>query len=150
MAGEAAKNYATGTNNFETGASIIKNPSEFGSDAIRNLSAPASDGRTLESEEQYGPMIQNAIETQSEVDEHAGAGIYDKAFYELATTNNWSTKKAFEVFVNANKLYWKPDTTFDSGACGVLQAAQDQNYNVQDVAYAFDTVGVDYSQCYLQ
>ena len=147
MAGVTAKNYAYGTEDFQIGAEIIKNPNKFGSNSIRSLSDPASDGYTLDNEDQYQPMIDDSIQNKSEVDEHRAAGIYGKAFYELATTRGWSIRKAFEVFVNANKLYWHPDATFDSAACGVIHAADDQDYNTADVEAAFDSVGVNYSQC---
>ncbi|MBM7074168.1 peptidase M4 family protein [Shewanella sp. 202IG2-18] len=147
MAGEAAKYFAYGKNNFETGEAIVKDPSVIGSNSIRSLKNPSADGHTVDTEPQYRQMIQDAIDNKAEVDEHAGAGIYDKAFYELATSDNWTTRKAFTVFVDANKLYWHKDTTFDCGARGVIQAAGDNGYSVQDVERAFDAVDVDYSHC---
>ena len=157
MAGEAAKNFAYGSNDFETGAAIIKDPQSFGSNSIRSLKNPSQDNHTVDTEPQYQQMIQDSINNKTEVDEHAGAGIYDKAFYELATTNGWSTQSAFEVFVNANKLYWKKNTTFDNGACGVIQAAKDNASDPKDqqqamsaVKHAFDAVEVDYSQCEIE
>ena len=49
--------------------------------------------------------------------------VYNRAFYLLANTSGWQTRKAFEVFVLANRLYWGPNTTFDQG--GGDQAATD-------------------------
>ncbi len=76
------------------------------------------------------------------MDVHYSSGVYNKAFYQLATTNGWDTHKAFDVFVRANQMYWGATTNFNQGACGVQQAASDLGYAVTDVSNAFSTVGV--------
>src|SRR5436190_18333905 len=42
----------------------------------------------------------------------------------------------------ANKNYWTPSSTFNSGACGVETAATDLGYTKADVTAAFSAVGV--------
>src|SRR3546814_3590283 len=76
------------------------------------------------------------------MDVHYSSGVYNKAFCLLAKTTGWDTKKAFQVFALANKVYWNATTTFNSGACGVESAAQDLVYNKSDVTAAFSNVGV--------
>ena len=46
------------------------------------------------------------------------------------------------MFTMANKLYWTASSTFDQGACGVLNAAKDLGYDQAVVKTAFSTVGV--------
>ena len=81
-------------------------------------------------------------------DVEGGAGgpiVYNRAFCTLAKTSGWTTRKAFEVFHDANAVYWAPNETFDGGACGVEQAAADRGYTVNDVVHAFGVVGVSCS-----
>ncbi|MEI4673824.1 M4 family metallopeptidase, partial [Pseudomonas aeruginosa] len=54
----------------------------------------------------------------------------------------WDTRKAFEVFVDANRFYWTATCIYNSGACGVISSAQYRNYSAADVTRAFSTVGV--------
>ncbi|MCV5569570.1 pre-peptidase C-terminal domain-containing protein, partial [Escherichia coli] len=49
------------------------------------------------------------------------------------------------LFTLANQPYWTANSTFDAGACGVVKAAQDMGYNSNDVADAFNQVGVNAS-----
>ena len=127
MAGEAAKYYMNGTNDYEVGADIIK-----GNGALRSMSNPG----------QYGSSVGHASQYTSGMDVHHSSGIYNKAFYLLATTNGWNTKMAFEVMTKANEIYWTATSTFDAGACGVESAAGDYGYNAADVTSAFAAVGV--------
>ncbi|RLV59684.1 peptidase M4 family protein [Parashewanella curva] len=126
MAGEAAKNYARGTNDFLVGLDITKN---YG--ALRYMKTPPLDGYSIDNEDNY---------TGQEM--HSASGIYNKVFYLLATTKGWTTKKAFAAFVYANVLYWTPESTFDSGACGVEDSAKDLHFKSTDVVNAFAQVGV--------
>jgi len=129
MAGEAAEYHTRGQNDFRVGAEIMKSAS-----AIRYMNNPPLDGGSLD----------NAYYFQSNVTEqHHSSGIYNKAFYLLATSPNWNTRKAFEVMVDANRFYWKSEGSFDQGACGVESAASVRGYRVADVTAAFNTVGVN-------
>jgi Zn-dependent metalloprotease len=73
---------------------------------------------------------------------HYSSGVYNKAFCTLAKSSNWNTKKAFEVFAHANEMYWTATSTYNSGACGVENSADDYGYSRSDVVAAFNAVGV--------
>ncbi|HPF73707.1 MAG: pre-peptidase C-terminal domain-containing protein [Lysobacteraceae bacterium] len=132
MAGEAAEYYfkssAGGTNDWKVGADIFK-----GSGALRYMNNPTQDGSSID----------NAADYYSGLDVHYSSGVYNKAFYNLATTSGWGIVKAFKAFARANQNYWTSSSTFNSGACGVETAADDLGYTVADVTAAFDAVGVN-------
>ncbi|TXH39903.1 MAG: hemagglutinin, partial [Burkholderiaceae bacterium] len=81
----------------------------------------------------------------SGLDVHYSSGVYNKAFYLLATKPGWGIRKAFEVMADANRLYWTASSTFNTGACGVEKAAANRGYTVADVTNAFSQVGVSCS-----
>lgn len=128
MAGEAAEYYMKGSNDWLVGAQIFK-----GNGSLRYFEDPARDGKS----------IGHASDYYDGIDVHHSSGVYNRAFYLLANTSGWQTRKAFEVFVLANRLYWGPNTAFNQGACGVTRAATDLGYSVSDVAAAFTAVGVN-------
>lgn len=128
MAGEAAENYMHGSNDWMVGEQIFK-----GNGALRYMDDPTKDGRS----------IAHASDMTSGLDVHLSSGVYNKAFYLLATTNGWTVQDAFGVMLRANNLYWTPSSTFDAGACGVESAATDLGLNSSDVTAAFATVGVN-------
>lgn len=130
MAGEAAENYMKGSNDFLVGSEIFK-----ATGALRYMANPTQDGRSIDNAKNY----------TSSLDVHYSSGVYNKAFYLLATTSGWSTRKAFEVMADANHLYWTANSTFNQGACGVEKAAADRGYQVADVTAAFKGVGVSCS-----
>ena len=127
MAGEAAEYYARGTNDFLVGAEIFKNGT-----ALRYMDDPTKDGRSIGHASKYNDSL----------DVHNSSGVYNKAFYTLAKTTGWNTRKAFEVMAIANDIYWSANSTFNQGACGVEKAATDKGYNKADVTAAFNAVGV--------
>lgn len=127
MAGEAVENFVRGTNDWQVGPEIFK-----ASGALRYMNNPPLDGRSID----------NASRYTSGLDVHYSSGVYNKAFYLLATKAGWSTRKAFEVFADANRLYWTANSTFNQGACGVQTAATNRGYVVADVTSAFAAVGV--------
>ena len=127
MAGEAAEYYMKGTNDWLVGKDIFK-----GSGALRYMNNPPQDGKSID----------NAANFTSTMDVHYSSGVYNKAFYLLATKANWNTQKAFKVFARANDLYWTASTTFNQGACGAETAATDLGYTKADVTAAFTSVGV--------
>ncbi|MFC3552052.1 M4 family metallopeptidase [Lysobacter cavernae] len=128
MAGEAAEFFMNGSNDFLVGAQIFK-----GSGSLRYMANPPQDGRSIDHTSNYSDSV----------DVHYSSGIYNKAFYLIATKPGWDTKKAFQVFAKANMDYWTASSTFNQGACGVETATADYGYNVADVQAAFLTVGVD-------
>ncbi len=127
IAGEAAEYYMKGTNDFLVGAQIFK-----ATGALRYMANPPQDGRS----------IGNAANFTAGMDVHYSSGVYNKAFYTLATKPGWNTQKAFQVFARANDLYWTASTDFNQGACGVQTAATNLGYTVADVTAAFTAVGV--------
>ncbi len=130
MAGEAAEYYMKGTNDWKVGYEIFK-----GTGALRYMDDPTKDGRSID----------NASKYTSSLDVHYSSGVYNKAFYLLATKAGWNTRKAFEVFADANRLYWTANSTFNAGACGVEKAATSRGYTTADVTAAFSAVGVSCS-----
>jgi pseudolysin len=76
------------------------------------------------------------------MDPHLSSGVFNKAFYLLAHQPDWSVAKAFTVMLEANQKYWLPSSTFESAACGVIQAAKDRQWNKQAVVDSFKEVGV--------
>ncbi len=129
QAGEGAKYYMRGTNDFMTGYDIFKDPDG----ALRYLYDPPLDGRSIDHVDDYYPGM----------DVHYSSGIFNKAFYLIATTSaEWGTQKAFNIFVKANMDYWTPNTNFQQGAEGAQDAAADYGYSCQDVADAFAIVGI--------
>lgn len=127
MGGEATEYYWKGSNDFLVGPEIFK-----GSGALRYMANPPQDGASIDNASQY----------TSGLDVHYSSGVYNKAFYLLATKSGWNTQKAFTTFARANALYWTASTTFVSGACGVETAATDLGYTKADVTAAFASVGV--------
>ena len=127
MAGEAAEYFMHGSNDFLVGAQIFK-----GTGALRYMANPPQDGSS----------IGHASNYTSGMDVHYSSGVYNKAFYLLATKAGWNTQKAFQVFARANRDYWTASSTFNQGACGVETAATDLGYTKADVTAAFTSVGV--------
>ncbi|WP_137937309.1 M4 family metallopeptidase [Chitinivorax sp. B] len=127
IAGEAAEFFSRGNNDFLVGADIYK-----GSGALRYMDDPTKDGNS----------IGHAKDYYDGLDVHYSSGVYNKAFYTLAKTTGWGVRKAFEVFVDANMLYWNSTSDYSNGACGVQKAATGRGYSVDDVKNAFKVVGV--------
>ena len=127
MGGEATEYFWKGSNDFLVGPEIFK-----ASGALRYMANPPQDGGSID----------NAADYYSGLDVHYSSGVYNKAFYLLATKPGWDTPKAFKTFARANALYWTPSTTYNSGACGVETAATDLGFTKADVTAAFTSVGV--------
>lgn len=124
--------YATGNTTWDFGRDIMKNEG-----AMRYLDNPKKDGRSIDNMKDF-----DATEA------HGGAGIFNKAFYLIATTKGWDVRKAFNVMVKANMNYWTSSmTTLTEAACGVTSAARDYGYNTADVRVAFVKVGIDTADC---
>ncbi|MBK8284234.1 MAG: M4 family metallopeptidase [Ahniella sp.] len=127
MAGEAAEFFMKGSNDWLVGADIFK-----GTGSLRYMNNPPQDGKSID----------NAANFTSGMDVHHSSGVYNKAFYLLATKAGWDTKKAFQVFARANDLYWTASSTYNQAACGSETAATDLGFTKADVTAAFTSVGV--------
>ena len=101
-------------------------------EALRYFIDPTLDGRSLGHMDDYCQPV----------DVHYNSGIYNRAWYLLTITPGWNVRMSFQVMATANQLYWTPDSTFNDGACGVMQAARDLGYNDADVEAAFNGVGI--------
>lgn len=128
MAGKAAEYYLRGENKWTIGSDITK-----GKAPIRYMDNPDRDGNSIRDIRDFYPAM----------DVHLSSGIFNRLFYKLTTTDDWNTRKAFEVFLNANLHYWEPETDFLQATEGVLQATKDLNYNLEDVLNAAKSVGID-------
>jgi vibriolysin len=128
MAGEAAKYFMTGTNDWQVGESIFK-----GDGALRYMDDPTRDGRSIGQQSDYSAGM----------NVHHSSGVFNKAFYLLAHKAGWNTRKAFEVMTNANKMYWTSNTNWDSAGDGAIDAACDLGYSTDDVKAALASVGVN-------
>jgi pseudolysin/vibriolysin len=127
MGGEATEYYWKGTNDFLVGHEIFK-----GNGSLRYMANPPQDGGSID----------NAADYTSGLDVHYSSGVYNKAFYLLATKTGWDTPKAFKVFARANALYWSASSDYNDAACGVETAAGDLGFTVADVTSALSSVGV--------
>ena len=130
MAGEAAEFYMNGSNDWLVGAQIYKSTG-----ALRYMDDPTKDGRS----------IGHASDYTSGMDVHHSSGVYNKAFYLLANTSGWTTRKAFEIYARANRQYWTANTNWDQAGVGVLDAACDLGYSTADVQASLSAVGVNSS-----
>ncbi len=128
MAGETAEYYMKGSNDWLVGGDIFK----AANGALRYMNNPPLDGRSVDHASQYDPAN----------DTRVNSGIFNKAFYLLATTSGWNTRMAFEIMALANQVYWTAVSTYDEAACGAYKAAGDKGFNQADVTAAFAEVGV--------
>lgn len=132
MAAQAVAYHIHGHSDWKIGASILKSPG-----ALRFLDQPSRDGMSIDRADQYQP----------DMDVHYSSGVYNRLFYLLAHLPNWNPDKAFGVMLKANRDYWTPNETFDSGSCGILSATRDLGLNEDAVMSALDEVMIDYSDC---
>ncbi|MBV8647989.1 M4 family metallopeptidase [Paludibacterium sp.] len=131
MAGEATEYYVKGSNSWLVGNDITK-----GKKPLRYMENPAKDGHSIDKAGDY----------RHGMDPHESSGVYNRAFYLLATSPGWSIRQAFQAFADANRLYWNANSDFNQAACGVIRAAGDRGYDGKAVTAAFAQVGVACSQ----
>jgi vibriolysin len=128
MAGESSEYYSRGSTDYMCGYDIFKSPSG----ALRYLYDPPLDGVSIDHVSQYYEGL----------DVHYSSGVFNKAFYLIATSAGWNTKMSFDIFTKANQDYWVASSTFQQGAEGAMNAAVDLGYSCQDVVSAFAQVGI--------
>lgn len=147
MAAKAASYYAKLPVVWDIGSDVKKDKAP-----IRYMIKPSQDcnGRppgwfcSIDRASQYGLGIF--------IDEHHGAGVFNRFFHILATSPDWDVKKAFDVVVQANRYYWTSQETFQTAACGVWRAAQDlakkdPSYKIQEVRWSFREVDIETDDC---
>jgi pseudolysin len=135
MAAQAAEFYSIGKNSWQIGPEIMKESS--GWEALRYMDKPSKDGSSIDTaDEYYGGL-----------DVHYSSGVFNHLFYILANKSGWDVRKTFDVMVKANMDYWTPYSDFDEGGCGVIKAAQDLGFSVDDVKASLTEVAVNYESC---
>lgn len=176
MAGQTARAYLLQTNpDFYNKAYAIPNQITWGigetitrdslGKALRFMDFPSSDGSSADCFDKsiaekshsfcaisYQELITNAersipniIERQNYI-VHRGSGIFNRVFYLLS--EEIGLRKAYQIMINANISYWTPTTDFESGACGVLHAADDLQTDRKRVQSIFEKVGIDTVHCH--
>jgi vibriolysin len=138
MAGEAAEFFMrqpSGENDFLVGADIIKGNGA----ALRYMEDPTRDGIS----------IGHASDYYNGMDVHYSSGVYNKAFFLLATTPGWDVQRAFRLFAEANRTYWYENESFDTAYEGLLLAVPmldtddtNDDSDSSDITNAFAQVGV--------
>jgi Zn-dependent metalloprotease len=114
------------------GGSVMKTAA-----ALRYMDDPKKDGMSINNYNDPHPD-----------EPHALGGVFNRAFYLIATSPTWNTHKAFDIMVEANRHYWTASMkTLIDAACGVMSATKALKYNETDVQKAFDSVGIDVSKC---
>ncbi|MDA8561633.1 M4 family metallopeptidase [Gammaproteobacteria bacterium] len=140
MAAQAAEFYSVGKSSWMIGSEILKDEG-----SLRYLDIPSKDcnGRKAG----IWCSIDKASDYSPGLDVHFTSGVFNRAFYLIANSDGWDTKKAFDIMVKANQNYWTASTSWTQAACGVLSATKDLSYNLNDVEKAFETVEIDVSDC---
>jgi pseudolysin len=141
MAAQAVQYYSTGHNTWEIGSEILKTYQ-----SLRYLDEPTKD---CDAGKKPGEdcSITNVKDYTSTLDVHYSSGVFNKLFYLLSNSKEWDTRKAFDVMVRANVVYWTSNVTFVDAACGVIRAAKDLSYDPQAVKFAALGVGINTSHC---
>lgn len=159
MAAQAAESFAVGKSTWQIGSEIVKEEDS----ALRYMDQPSKDcpkgekagsGCSIDSADQYQYLVrycQDVLRLRGDALQgyivHLASGVYNRAFYLLATSEGWDVKKAFEVMLHANSFYWTGHTDFNSGACGVIKSTKDLHYDTAAVVEAFNKVGIDTKAC---
>lgn len=128
MAGKAAEFYMRNSNTWVIGGDISKDDEGF-----RYMDKPTLDGSSID----------DARKFKSSLDVHHSSGVFNKAFYLLATSEGWDTHKAFDVMLHANRFYWTSSINFINAAKDVLKATLDLGYETDAVIAAFYEVGIE-------
>lgn len=105
--------------------------------AMRFLDNPTRDGRSIKSASNY----------QLGMNVHQSSGIYNHAFYSMVADFQMDVLQAYKSFLDANINSWRPFTNFYSGACDVVQAANENGYDFRAVLNAFRKVDIPLLFC---
>lgn len=140
MAAQAAEYYSVGHNSWQIGPEIVK-----GEGALRYMDEPTKDCKGKAPGTQCS--ISHVKDYHRGLNVHYSSGVFNKAFYLIATTQGWDTRKAFDIMVQANQNYWTKLSNFNKAACGVIKATKDHHYPLDAVTSAFNDVGIKTSTC---
>lgn len=143
MAAQAAEIFAYGKNSWEIGPEIFKEKDR----ALRYLIQPSKDCRGKKPGTSCS--IDDASQYYSGLNVHYSSGVFNRLFYLIASAPNMTVRKAFDIMVTANTNYWTATSTFEQGACGVLNAAIELKYDTDAVKKAIEGVKIDHSRCML-
>ena len=98
MAGKAVEYFLRGKVSWGIGGDAEKEEGAY----LRRMDDPSIDGISIGNYADYRP----------DTNPYFGSGIFNKAFYHLSNTKGWDVRKAFHVFLIANKLYWTHNSHF--------------------------------------
>lgn len=135
MASQAAELYVNGAPSWRIGKEVIKSSSKRA--WFRDMEHPSRDGHSIERADQFEPQM----------NVHYSSGVFNRFFYLLANTPEWDAKKAFGLMLKANMDYWTPYSSFQEAGCGVIRAAKDLKYSIDDVKRALIEVAIDTLAC---
>lgn len=142
MTAKAAEFYAYGELKTWNIGNIMVNPDAW----LRYMDQPSKD--CAEGEK---PGVDCSADSVDQIDPgldvHYTSGIFNRVFYQLATTPNWTVKKAYTLMLEANQHYWTNYSGFCQASRGVWIASQTLGYNEADVLAAFAKVGIDPKTC---
>lgn len=139
MADKAVEYYVSGKNNWGIDAELLKD----GGHMLRYMDEPTKDCEGKKEGESCS--ISHFKNYKKSTDVHHSSGIFNKAFYLMAS--KWNTHQAFAVMVQANMHYWTANANFARAACGIVKAARDYKYDEQVVRDAMREVGVSTAKC---
>lgn len=142
IAGEATEYFLNGKVDWLVGANLKKDGS-----ALRDFTNPI---KQYGKASQKGFPIRHIDHYDDQTNMHDATGIFNHAFYLLATKPGWTVKQAFSTFYFANLHHWQRKPNFSEAACGVLMAAHDLALPVEDVADAFAQVGIQACERFYQ
>ena len=134
ITGELVEAFAL-SNDWRVGYELRKHADK----ALRYFKDPTKDGRS----------IKHASNYEDGLDVHYSSGLFNHAFYQLVEIKGMPIKEAYHCFIRANQMYWKERSTFEQGACGVLQSAHDLGFNsyLSQIKESFAVVGITLSDC---
>ncbi|PAJ76232.1 hypothetical protein CJF42_00625 [Pseudoalteromonas sp. NBT06-2] len=131
MTGEAVEYFLRGSNDWRANFDAYQFEG-----ALRYFDQPTQDGVSIDHIKDY----------DNTVSAHHGAGIFNKAFFQLLTqtvdsveSNPWTPKYGFVVFAKANRHCWTATSTFQEAAqCVLNQASSAANSMATDSVYKSD------------
>ncbi|XP_060074769.1 elastase-like [Ylistrum balloti] len=127
VAGEAAEEFIFGSHDFKSGEDISMGYT------VRDMCNPETDSRSID----------HVNDFNDDLDVHYTSGIFNKAACLLVTSDEFDIFKVFQIFAHANRFYWHPTSNFSGAACGIAKAAYDLGHNTDEIAAAFENVGVE-------